>query len=228
MTRLVIALALALAAPAGAEIYRCQQADGTVTFTGDPASCAGGARRHEPSGNVQTVPIERAPVRPPVPAAVAPVEDGQAIMWRRKRLDAERELGALEGGIDEFRQLVSWCNRGGDLTVENQYGLPRDYSCDDARVTYERMTARIGELHYKERVGVGNGFTASLVAGDGKIYVTAETGDIVVVKAGTKFEKLAVNEMGEVCMSAPAISDGILYFRTRGNLVAIRGAQEPE
>ncbi len=88
--------------------------------------------------------------------------------------------------------------------------------------------ARTGELHYKERVGVGNGFTASLVAGDGKIYVTAETGDIVVVKAGKQFVKVAVNEMGEVCMSAPAISDGKLYFRTRGHLVAIRGTKDPK
>ena len=84
--------------------------------------------------------------------------------------------------------------------------------------------ARTGELHFKERVGVGDGFTASLVAGDGKVYVTAETGSIAVFKAGKTFEKLAVNEMGEVCMSAPAISEGRLYFRTQGHLIAIGGS----
>jgi hypothetical protein len=153
MTRsaaLVLAVGLAAGStlPAGAEIFRCQLADGSFTFTGDPASCAGGARLHKPSGNVQTLPVEPAPAPPATgaPAALAPAEDGQAVMWRRRRADAERELGALGSGIDDFRQLVSWCNRGGDLTVENEYGLRQNYSCDDARVTYERMTARIDEL----------------------------------------------------------------------------------
>ena len=98
---------------------------------------------------------------------------------------------------------------GDELYVLRDNGV---FSCRDART---------GELHYRERVGVGDGFTASLVAGDGKIYVTAETGEIAVVKAGKTFEKLAVNELGEVCMSAPAISKGQLYFRTRGHLIAI-------
>ncbi len=123
---------------------------------------------------------------------------------------------------------IAWSDpRGGSYMPTTVVYRDELYVLRDNGVLSSR-NARTGELHYKERVGVGNGFTASLVAGDGKVYVTAETGDIVVVKAGTKFEKLAVNEMGEVCMSAPAISDGILYFRTRGNLVAIRGAQEPE
>ncbi len=123
---------------------------------------------------------------------------------------------------------IAWSDpRGGSYMPTTVVYGDELYVLRDNGVLSSR-NARTGELHYKERVGVGNGFTASLVAGDGKIYVTAETGDIVVVKAGTKFEKLAVNEMGEVCMSAPAISDGALYFRTRGHLVAIHGAEEAE
>jgi outer membrane protein assembly factor BamB len=122
-------------------------------------------------------------------------------------------------------QYVAWSDpRGGSyMPTTVVYGdelyVLRDngvFSCRDARS---------GKLHYKERVGVGSGFTASLVAGDGKIYVTAETGEIAVIRAGKTFEKLAVNEMGEVCMSAPAISEGRLYFRTRGHLVAVDGAR---
>jgi hypothetical protein len=151
--RLAFGIGLALAAfaagpeHASAEIYRCKLSDGSVTFTGDPSSCAGGALPHEPSGNVQTLPIDPIVVPPPAPpAAVAPARDGQAVMWQRKRAEAEQELGALEEGIDGFRQLVSWCNRGGDLSVENEYGLRQEYSCDDARVTYEKMSTRIESL----------------------------------------------------------------------------------
>ncbi len=82
--------------------------------------------------------------------------------------------------------------------------------------------ATTGELLYRERLGSGtSGFSASPVAADGKIYFTSEEGEVHVVKAGSAFELLAVNDLGEVTMATPAISDGVLYFRTRSSLVAI-------
>jgi outer membrane protein assembly factor BamB len=76
---------------------------------------------------------------------------------------------------------------------------------------------------YQQRLGAGNtGFTASPVAADGKVYFTSEEGDVFVVKAGPQFELLSQNTLGEVCMATPAISEGTLYFRTRGHLVAVR------
>ena len=82
--------------------------------------------------------------------------------------------------------------------------------------------AKTGNRIYQERLGDGKtGFTASPVASDGKLYYSSEDGDIYVVKAGTKFEILAKNEMGEVCMATPAISEGTLFFRTQGHVVAI-------
>jgi outer membrane protein assembly factor BamB len=84
---------------------------------------------------------------------------------------------------------------------------------------YEATT---GTRLYQQRLGEGaTGFTASPVAADGKVYFTSEEGDVYVIKAGPTFEQLAQNPMGEVCMATPAISEGRLYFRTRGHLVAI-------
>jgi len=59
------------------------------------------------------------------------------------------------------------------------------------------------------------------VAADGKIYCTAEEGDVYVVKAGPEFELIGVNKMNETCMATPAISQGTLFFRTRHHLVAV-------
>ncbi len=82
--------------------------------------------------------------------------------------------------------------------------------------------ARTGKEIYRERLGGGGmGFTASIVAGDDKIYATSEDGEIYVAKAGPEFEILAVNQMDETCMASPAIVDGTIYFRTRGHVVAI-------
>ena len=35
---------------------------------------------------------------------------------------------------------------------------------------------------------------------------------------------LATNPMGEICMATPAISEGVLFFRTRHHLVAVAAA----
>lgn len=84
---------------------------------------------------------------------------------------------------------------------------------------YEAAT---GTRLYQQRLADGaTGFTASPVAADGKVYFTSEEGDVYVIKAGPMFEQLAENPMGEVCMATPAISEGRLYFRTRGHVVAI-------
>jgi hypothetical protein len=44
---------------------------------------------------------------------------------------------------------------------------------------------------------------------------------VYVIKAGPVFELLAENALGETAMATPAISEGILFFRTRGHLVAV-------
>ena len=82
--------------------------------------------------------------------------------------------------------------------------------------------ARSGEPHYEQRLTTEPAaFSASPVAGDGKAYCTGEEGQVIVVRAGSTFESLARNQMGETCMATPAIARGTLYFRTRSHLVAI-------
>lgn len=83
--------------------------------------------------------------------------------------------------------------------------------------------AATGERVYQQRLGTGTtGFTASLIAADGKIYFTSEEGDVFVVKAGRTFELLATNPLGEIGMATPAVSEGTLYFRTGKSLIAIK------
>ena len=54
-----------------------------------------------------------------------------------------------------------------------------------------------------------------------RVYFTSEDGEIFVVKAGPKYELLATNNMGEVCMATPAISDGTFFIRAQRHLYAI-------
>jgi 3-keto-L-gulonate-6-phosphate decarboxylase len=43
-----------------------------------------------------------------------------------------------------------------------------------------------------------------------------------VVKAGREFELLAKNPLGDYAMATPAISEGTLYFRTGGSVMAVK------
>jgi len=64
-------------------------------------------------------------------------------------------------------------------------------------------------------------FSASGVAADGKLYFPSEQGDIFVVKAGPEFELLGANPVNDICMATPAISEGVLFFRTHHYLIAV-------
>ena len=74
---------------------------------------------------------------------------------------------------------------------------------------------------YQQRIGDGGAYSASPVAGDGKVYLSREDGEVNVVKAGPSAEVLAHNTIGEVIMATPAISDGTIFVRTMQHVFAI-------
>jgi outer membrane protein assembly factor BamB len=94
--------------------------------------------------------------------------------------------------------------------------------CGSDRGVLSCFEAKTGKLKYREKLASGSvAFSASPVAADGKIYFTAEKGEIYVVEAGPEFRLIKINKMRETCMATPAISEGTIFFRTRHQLVAI-------
>ena len=101
------------------------------------------------------------------------------------------------------------------------------YSCSD-RGVLKVYDARTGELRYQQRLGEGTtGFSSSPIAADGRIYFASEEGDVYVLKLGPQYELLATNHFGEITMATPAYSEGVLFYRTRGHLVAVGGEADP-
>ncbi len=83
------------------------------------------------------------------------------------------------------------------------------------------LDAKTGvEVYGQQRLKPGT-YSSSPVLADGRIYVTNEDGLTTVVKAGSQFEILAENALGDYCLSSPAISDGQIFIRTTSNLYAI-------
>lgn len=83
------------------------------------------------------------------------------------------------------------------------------------------FNAETGEQVFNERVSTGSGIISSLVAADGKIYCAAEDGTVHVLAAGPELKILASNALGEPCFATPAISQGVIYFRTTRSLIAV-------
>jgi outer membrane protein assembly factor BamB len=126
----------------------------------------------------------------------------------------------LKGG-QESSDFIAWSKkRGGPyMSTPVVYG-DYLYVCSMQGII-ACYNAKTGERLYQQRLGEGGAYTASPVAADGKVYFTSEDGDVFVVKAGPKYELLATNPIGEVCMASPAISDGMIFIRAEHHVFAI-------
>jgi outer membrane protein assembly factor BamB len=76
------------------------------------------------------------------------------------------------------------------------------------------LDAASGELLKQGRARGRGNYYASLVAGDGKVYLASERGVITVLKADGKWEIISSYDFGERIMATPVAADGKLYIRT--------------
>lgn len=87
---------------------------------------------------------------------------------------------------------------------------------------FDAYNLKTGEEVYRERLPyVGSGFSASPVAADGKIYLSSEDGEMIVIAAGPTYRHIATNSIGDLLMATPALSDGVMYVRSQSSLLAI-------
>lgn len=86
---------------------------------------------------------------------------------------------------------------------------------------------KTGKEIYEERLNGVKGsskFFSSPVFADGKIYCGSQMGDVIVVKAGPKFEQLSATKLDSPINATPAIGDGRVYVRTE-NMLWCAGAK---
>ena len=83
------------------------------------------------------------------------------------------------------------------------------------------VDAETGRRVWQDRLG--GIYSASPVAGDGKVYFFSETGETLVLEAGRELTVLARNDLGERVVSSPAVSGGRIFIRTDESLIAVAG-----
>lgn len=96
------------------------------------------------------------------------------------------------------------------------------FACNDLGIV-TCFDAKSGTIHFSERLSQrGQGFTASPVSDGRHLYFTSEVGNVFVVAAEAKLRIMGPHPLPETCMATPAISDGMLIYRTRHSLIALR------
>jgi outer membrane protein assembly factor BamB len=78
-----------------------------------------------------------------------------------------------------------------------------------------------GKEIYRGKLGSAKSFIASPVASDGKIYIVDEEGTIYIIKDGNEFKVLAEVQVNDICLTAPSITDGFIFFRTQKYLIGV-------
>ena len=137
---------------------------------------------------------------------------------RSIRLSAKGNITPPE--VKDTNESITWVHhrKGNYMQTPILIG-DRIYACND-RGVLTSFNASDGSILFSERLK-GNGFTASPVSDGEHLYVTCEYGEVWVVKLTDTYQQTAINELGDSCLSTPAISDGTLYFRTLNSLIAI-------
>ncbi len=85
------------------------------------------------------------------------------------------------------------------------------------------LELRTGKEVWQMEKRIGGSSWGSMVAAGGRLYVTNQNGDTIVLAAAPKFEQLAFNRLGEHTNASIAVSDGELFIRTFKHLWCIGG-----
>ena len=124
-----------------------------------------------------------------------------------------------DGSGDVTRTHVAWRSRKGVSYVPSPlYHDGRLYVVND-NGTATCFDAAAGKELWSERLA--GAFTSSPVLVGDHLYVTNEQGRTFILKAGPKFEQVAVNDLEEGVLATPAVAGGRIYLRTAGTLYCI-------
>ncbi len=153
----------------------------------------------------------------PVPAAT---HDGQGTLYTSRGHRAGPYMAIRLGGRGDVGEThVAWkVPTGAPYISSILYYDGVIYMANGGGIV-TAVNAESGRRLWQDRLG--GIYSASPLAGDGKVYFFSESGETLVVRAGSGLEVLARNDLGERVVSSPAVSDGHIFIRTDESLIAV-------
>ena len=152
------------------------------------------------------------------PIPVAMVDNGMLFLSRGYRSSPYMAI-RLGGRGDITGTHVAWrVPTGGPYVSSLVHYQGVIYMSTDNGIL-SAVDAKNGERLWQERVG--GTFSASPIAGDGKIYFVSEGGETIVIKAGRTFELIARNKLDGHFVASPAAGGGKVFLRADDRLYAV-------
>jgi outer membrane protein assembly factor BamB len=146
------------------------------------------------------------------------------VEWDYYKAAMESENGMLAiklgGSGDMTSTAVRWRYQRGipQLPSPLLYGQAL-YMVNDAGGLVTILNPDSGTLIRQGRLKVpSDRFYASPVAGDGKIYISSESGKVLVLPPGGGLDALAINDLQDSIYATPALVDRRIYIRTLNSL----------
>ena len=152
------------------------------------------------------------------PIPVAMVDNGMLFLSRGYRSSPYMAI-RLGGRGDITATHVAWrVPTGGPYVSSLVHYQGVIYMSTDNGIL-SAVDASNGQRLWQERVG--GTFSASPIAGDGKVYFVSEGGETIVIKAGRRFEVIARNKLDGHFVASPAAGGGRVFLRADDRLYAV-------
>jgi outer membrane protein assembly factor BamB len=163
------------------------------------------------------------------------------IRQRYPQVDRDKNGGISQEEYDYFRNLFDQSRNvvmairpggSGDITESHVVWESTRHVPFCASLLYDRghiftvkdggifcsLDAASGKILKTGRLHGTKNYYASPVAGDGKLYLVDEQGELSVVSSEGRWQLLSSADFGENVYATPAIVDGRIYLRTVGHL----------
>lgn len=152
------------------------------------------------------------------PIPVAMVDNGMLYLSRGYRSSPYMAI-RLGGRGDITNTHVAWrVATGGPYVSSLVHYQGVIYMSTDNGIL-SAVDASNGQRLWQERAsGV---FSASPIAGDGKVYFISEAGETIVLKAGRTFEVIARNKLDGHFVASPAAGGGKIFLRADDRVIAV-------
>jgi outer membrane protein assembly factor BamB len=154
----------------------------------------------------------------------APVQQGDVVFVMSGHRDPNLMAIRLgrEGDLTGTDAVLWSQTRGTSYTASPVLDDGRLYVLTD-RGFISAFDTSTGEAFYHQvRLPNPYSFKASLVGAAGKLYLSSEEGDVIVLKMGPEYEALAVNTFEDHSfIASPAIVDGEIFLRSETTLFCV-------
>ena len=135
------------------------------------------------------------------------------------RTDATGDISLKQG--EKSNEFVQWSiPRGGSYIHTLLLYMNHLYNVN-WNGTINCLDPETGKEIYNAKLGKSKSFVAAPVASDGRLYIVDEQGTVYIIQDGDTFKELSEIPLNDICLTAPSITDGMIYFRTQKYLIAV-------